>query len=135
VFSLLPLHAAGVYNRNAECVADYFVPSYTPTLKALLNARKSFSPIRRSDVKALVAAVPVPFRGDQLSAVIDEVVAARRAIPDEAVLALSPEADCTVNPKNGPTVQMILDTIPSTSILHLASHGTQVSFGNWRFEP
>jgi hypothetical protein len=132
VFGLLPLHAAGVYGRNTECVADYFVPSYTPTLKALLNARKSFSPLRRSDVKALVAAVPVPFRGERLSAVIDEAVAARRAIPSKAVLALSPEIDCTIDPNNGPTVQTTLDTVPGASILHLASHGTQVSSENSR---
>ncbi|KAK7061337.1 CHAT domain-containing protein [Favolaschia claudopus] len=36
--TFLPLHAAGIYGKEGtECVSDYVVSSYTPTLSALLN--------------------------------------------------------------------------------------------------
>jgi hypothetical protein len=125
-FGLLPLHAASISGRNPEGCSDYCVLSYTPTLKALLNARKSFKPIHKSGVKVLLAAVPVPFRGERLAAVAEEMSTARRALPSEAVLPLPLEADCTIGPNNGPTAQTILDAVSDATILHLASHGTQV---------
>jgi hypothetical protein len=67
----------------------------------------------------------VPFQGESLPAVVDEMKAARRVIPSTAILALPSDADCTVDAKGGPTAQMILDIISEATILHLASHGTQ----------
>jgi hypothetical protein len=55
------------------------------------------------------------------------MVAARQVIPIAAVILLPLNADCTVNPNNEPTVQSILDAVSEANILHLASHGTQVS--------
>jgi hypothetical protein len=38
--TFLPLHAAGVYTgKGAECLSDYAVSSYVPTLSALAEAR------------------------------------------------------------------------------------------------
>ncbi|KDQ61081.1 hypothetical protein JAAARDRAFT_124653 [Jaapia argillacea MUCL 33604] len=42
VLSLLPLHAAGIYDSKSpgNNVSDFVVSSYTPTLSALINARR-----------------------------------------------------------------------------------------------
>jgi hypothetical protein len=103
------------------------VVSYTPTLKSLLNARRDFKPLHLSNIKALLAAAPVPFRGERLSAVIEEMTIARTVIPSAVMLPLPLETDCTIDPQNGATVQTILDAILDATILHLAGHGTQVS--------
>jgi hypothetical protein len=37
-FTFLPIHAAGLYSTGEpECVSDYVVSSYTPTISALLG--------------------------------------------------------------------------------------------------
>jgi hypothetical protein len=37
-FTFLPIHAAGMYNDGEpQCVSDYVVSSYTPTISALLS--------------------------------------------------------------------------------------------------
>jgi hypothetical protein len=102
------------------------VVSYTPTLKALINARQAFKSPCSDKVKALVAAVPVPIKGRRLPAVVEEVKAVRAVIPSASVLNLPPQADCMFNEEAGPTAQMILDAAPEAAIIHLASHGTQV---------
>jgi CHAT domain-containing protein len=41
-FNPTPVHAAGVYQGdNQECISDYVISSYTPTLAALLRARQN----------------------------------------------------------------------------------------------
>src|ERR1700722_12879784 len=43
-FTFLPIHAAGIYNmeqQKCECISDYVVSSYTPTLKALITPPSS----------------------------------------------------------------------------------------------
>jgi CHAT domain-containing protein len=40
IFTFAPVHAAGIYEkRNQECLHDYAVSSYTPTVGALLRAQ------------------------------------------------------------------------------------------------
>ena len=41
--AFLPIHAAGMYGEGAGelNVSNYVVPSYTPTLTAIINAKKS----------------------------------------------------------------------------------------------
>lgn len=39
-FSLLPLHAAGPYRKGQQNLADLYISSYTPTLTALIRARR-----------------------------------------------------------------------------------------------
>jgi CHAT domain-containing protein len=121
---MLPIHAAGT---KTESCSDYFVASYTPTLKAQTRARQGFHPPQKNDAKVLLAAVPVPFEGDWLPDVVSEIKMVKTAIPNSVVIPLPREADCTTNLQAGPTAQMVLDSIPEASILHLASHGTQVS--------
>ncbi|KAG8217989.1 hypothetical protein J3R82DRAFT_6163 [Butyriboletus roseoflavus] len=39
-FSLLPLHAAGPYRKGQQNLANIYISSYTPTLTALIHARR-----------------------------------------------------------------------------------------------
>ena len=41
-FAALPLHAAGRYDADVACIAEYVVSSYTPTVSALYRARKKY---------------------------------------------------------------------------------------------
>jgi hypothetical protein len=110
-----------------EYCSDYFVASYTPTLKSLLSARNAFEPVCRDAViKALIAAVPVPFQGKPIPAVVEEVKAAKRVIPTSSVIPIPPTADCVLQSDAGLTASMVLDALPSATVLHLATHGMQV---------
>jgi len=42
-FSLLPLHAAGPYRPGQRNLSDLYISSYTPTLTALIRARRNIS--------------------------------------------------------------------------------------------
>jgi len=87
VFAHLPLHAAGFYYKAkpdaTECLSDYIIASYTPTIGALLNARRRSLPTRAVEAKMLIAAVSQPFKWTWLPFVVDEVDQVRRAIPFE----------------------------------------------------
>jgi hypothetical protein len=87
-FMLLPLHAAGTYGVSASrtCLTDYFVASYTLTLGALIQAREARPLVRRSQMKALVAAVPDPFRGSPLMFALDEVAQITSIIPRQSII-------------------------------------------------
>jgi hypothetical protein len=124
---LLPLHAATSSGKNQGSCADYFVPSYTPTLKALLNPQHAFRSVYREDAKALLVAVPEPFQGQLLPAVVDEIEAARVTIPPSSIIHLASDPGCLFKDAAGPTASMILDALPEATVFHLASHGIQVS--------
>jgi hypothetical protein len=61
LLTLLPLHAAGHYDDNGQpsggAVLDRVVSSYTPTLRALLEARRPLDPLG-IDERILVVALP-----------------------------------------------------------------------------
>ena len=54
-FCLLPLHAAGPHRKGQENLADMFISSYTPTLHALIRARRSRQPNVETQVKQFIA--------------------------------------------------------------------------------
>ena len=54
-FSLLPLHAAGPYRKDQQNLADLYISSYTPTLTALIRARRHDLSIPETQGKHFVA--------------------------------------------------------------------------------
>ena len=54
-FSFLPLHAAGPYRCGEQNVADLYVSSYTPTLAALIRARRPSTSTPTRDQKRFLA--------------------------------------------------------------------------------
>jgi CHAT domain-containing protein len=128
IFSRIPLHAAGIHGRKVtECLADYVVTSYTPTIGILLLRRQKTSPLR-ANTKVLIAGVPTPYNPQQWSKLhftTKEVSAVKEVIPPQALLKLPPQADCTLQALASPAANDILTRLPEASIFHLACHGHQ----------
>ncbi|KAI0341882.1 hypothetical protein BDW22DRAFT_1331414 [Trametopsis cervina] len=125
LFTFLPIHAAGDHNRFGESCFDYVVSSYTPTCAALLHARKTFNPVRMTEAKVLLGAVPRPFEGPPLKGTVAELEQISGIIPSQQCISL-PESDNPIlHSHGGLTSQTVLSKLPEASILHLASHGVQ----------
>jgi tetratricopeptide (TPR) repeat protein len=123
-FAHLPIHAAGA---DGKWCSDYIVSSYTPTLSSLRNARKEYTPVRKQNIKALVAAVPRSFSPlwRELASTIEEVGTVKEALPDKTIIPI-PGADDIIDEHNGGvTAGALLDKLPEATILHLACHGRQ----------
>lgn len=126
-FSFLPLHAAGVYHPQrkdsvTESCSDYMVSSYTPTLAALISARRILKTIPLSEVKIMPVAVPNAPKLLPLKNTSVEIDIISRIVPPSSILPQNSAA---------PTVRSIIaalsasDPSLSPSILHLACHGQQ----------
>jgi CHAT domain-containing protein len=110
----LPLHAAGVYtgDKQVSC-SDYFVSSYTPSISALLHAKQSAKPLRRSDANTLLVAVNQPIGGIALPMTSKEASIIQHLVSSSAEVTRVSTCD------------KMLEHIRSASIVHLACHGTQ----------
>ncbi|EIN09410.1 hypothetical protein PUNSTDRAFT_133202 [Punctularia strigosozonata HHB-11173 SS5] len=123
-FTHLPVHAA---TTDRESSMDYVVSSYTPTLGALINARRSYEAVARSTTKMLLAAVPRPFTYDwiDLPHTINEIRRVASSLPFRTRITIPQEDDAMFGEENGMTAQMLLDKLPEATLLHLACHGRQ----------
>jgi CHAT domain-containing protein len=122
------LHAAGGNTHGlGTALADWYTISYTPTLTALLNARRNLRPISRKAARILLAAVPLPFKVEwpPLPSVLDEMDCVERTI-QSVQNPLDPRgAMNTVTRLESATSSDVLCSLPDTSVLHLACHGHQ----------
>jgi CHAT domain-containing protein len=114
-FTLLPLHAAGPYERNRDNLSQIYISSYTPTLATLVHARRSVS--QHASTQYFVAiGQGNPDRGKELRCVAPELAAiAQRLGP--IVSSFTSLQD------NLATVQGALDALNHNQWLHLACHG------------
>lgn len=119
-FSHVPLHAASTSSQGCW---DYFVPSYTPTLGALLAAQRAFAPMPRKDLKTLLAAVPVPFKWDKLYETVTEVKMLQTIVPASQVTSIPLDPSATTGTAGSASCDEVFDMIPQANILHLACHG------------
>jgi CHAT domain-containing protein len=111
----LPLHAAGVYNGpDQDCIFNYVVSSYTPTLSALINAQAKTRGLESG--KTLVIAQSVVEGLSPLPNTSLEAEIIRRTVPPENLIVMKEEQV---------TRQKVLDELPGTTVLHLACHGHQ----------
>ncbi|KAG1880871.1 TPR-like protein [Suillus subluteus] len=94
-FTLLPLHAAGPYERERDNLSQIYISSYTPTLATLVRN---------------------PDRGKELRCVAPELAAiAQRLVPIVTSFTSLEESDATV--------QGVLGALNHNQWLHLACHG------------
>jgi CHAT domain-containing protein len=123
-FAHLPIHAAGA---DGKWCSDYFVSSYTPTISNLLGARKTYTPVQKRDVKALIAAVPQPFSPSWAELVLtnDEARTVKAALPEGTVLSIPGTNESVDGDTGGVTASALLNKLPEATILHLACHGRQ----------
>ena len=107
--TLLPLHAAGHHDGSGRSVLDRVVSSYTPTVRALAEAKR-----RRTN--------PPPHRflivGDA-----DDLPGAAREI--EELLHLLPPERRTLRLGRGATRDQVLEDLPRHQWVHFGCHGDQ----------
>ena len=112
-FAFIPVHAAGIYAEDgSDCVADYVISSYTPTLSALLDPPTQ--PAASFKFTAVVEreapnCIPLPGTEEELAIIMDR-------IPNEWLTTLV-----------SPTGSEVVDNLQGSSIIHLACHGIQDS--------
>ncbi|KAG1741408.1 CHAT domain-containing protein [Suillus paluster] len=71
-FTLLPLHAAGPYEKKIQNVSQFYISSYTPTLATLIRARQQLS--RDASMQRFVAIGKAnPDKGKELRCVAPEL--------------------------------------------------------------
>jgi CHAT domain-containing protein/tetratricopeptide (TPR) repeat protein len=115
-FTLLPLHAAGLYvNRNSN-LSRFYISSYTPTLAALVRARQQVARTAGASTPHFAAiGQGSPYEGAELAHVAAELGdIARRVAP---VLPFTSLTD------GDATVQRALDALSRHQWIHLACHG------------
>ncbi|KAG0702008.1 TPR-like protein [Suillus ampliporus] len=113
-FTLLPLHAAGPYTPNSHSFSHFYISSYTPTLAALIRARRQV-PRDASDEHFVAIGQGNPQGGSALRSVAAELAAvAQRVTP---VLSFASLADIDA------TIQGASDALSQNQWLHLACHG------------
>ncbi|MFC0041821.1 CHAT domain-containing protein [Actinomadura rayongensis] len=113
--SSLPLHAAGYHGDVVDgtpqprTVLDRVVSSYTPSVEALLHARR---PVPDTAPRALIVAVPDLPATPPLDGIRAEIADLARLLGDADVL-------------DGPaaTGRALLDALPAHPVVHLACHG------------
>ena len=127
-FAQLPLHAAGIYQKKTltDSCSSYFVTSYTPTLGALLTARRNYRPVHLRGLRSLVAAVPKPFQGSPLPYALDELSLVGSLVNNIISNGTQDVADQRKRHELvDATIGDVLSKLPGVNMLHLACHGRQ----------
>ncbi|KAJ7621633.1 CHAT domain-containing protein [Mycena polygramma] len=109
--AFLPIHAAGVYGENeVDCVSDYAISSYTPTLSALLDApTESPKPFKMTTViQPYSEFSPLPCADEELERI-------KERVPEQMRATVGSNA----------TAQSILMHLRESAIVHFACHGLQ----------
>ncbi|KAJ7113625.1 CHAT domain-containing protein [Mycena epipterygia] len=112
--AFLPILAAGIYDElNTDCVSDYVVSSYTPTLTGLLSDDQSAT---ASSFK-MTAVIQPDSEISYLPATREELKVIRERVPKEWLVALGDSEQATSD--------TALFHLRNSSIVHFACHGVQ----------
>jgi CHAT domain-containing protein len=114
-FTLLPLHAAGPYEKHRDNLSDIYISSYTPTLVTLIRARQRVSQDMSSQHFVAIGQGN-PDNGKKLSCIAPEL--------EGIAQRLAPIVSFTSLEDSNATVQGALDALSHNQWLHLACHGT-----------
>lgn len=121
-FACMPLHAATGdllhFGARSSC-SDYFVSSYTPTLTALIAARRSLRRVDLAGCRSLLVAKSMPVGMGVLLDAAAEIQSAARILSVTSPKVL----DDSGSHESFPTVHAVLDYLPQASLFHLACHG------------
>jgi CHAT domain-containing protein len=109
--------------------ANYAVSSYTPTLAALIHARKNYQPFKCDDSKIILAAVPQPpemYGKSHLPYTVQEVEEVASVVPSSVLVSLPAHEGSKVDGLiPGITSESLMARLPYANIVHLACHGVQ----------
>ncbi|KAG1908857.1 CHAT domain-containing protein [Suillus fuscotomentosus] len=100
-FALLPLHAAGAYEKKRDSLSHIYISSYTPTLATLVRARRQVS--RDASPQHFVAIAP------------EIAVLTKRLAPVVSSFTRLEDSDATV--------EGAFDALNRNQWLHMACHG------------
>ena len=118
-----PFHAAGEYNKELEGYQDsentmsQTIPSYTPTIKALLYARSCATKAAKTNSREssiLIVTMPTTPERKSLPGVDHEKVAIQQITKDI----------CNVKTLESPTAAQVLNNVSEFDIVHFACHGS-----------
>ncbi|KAF7358142.1 CHAT domain-containing protein [Mycena venus] len=111
--AFLPIHAAGVYDPgHTDCVADYAVSSYTPTIGSLLKTQ--IGHCTSSPFKMTVIIEPHAEGCSTLPGTAKELDGIERTVGKTRMVAL-----------RSPTASEALKSLANSSVVHFACHGIQ----------
>ncbi|KAG1783385.1 CHAT domain-containing protein [Suillus placidus] len=118
VFNFLPLHAAGEYRPNGESLSGHYISSYTPSLTALMRARRSHSKSPSVSFAAIGQKRPAgaSFTLNGVEPELDLVL---------SLLPPPPAASSTKVTSVDATKSGALSALRNNTWLHFACHGTQ----------
>ncbi|KAJ6630294.1 CHAT domain-containing protein, partial [Mycena sp. CBHHK59/15] len=118
-FAFLPIHAAGIYNSGElnECVADYMISSYTPTLSSLL-ASQSQSSAPSNPFKVTAVIQPDTPGYSCLPFTEKELVKIEEKVPKQWLTSFG-------TAERQASIDRVLPHLQTSSIVHFACHGIQ----------
>jgi CHAT domain-containing protein len=116
--TLLPLHAAGRHDTPGKSVIDRVVSSYTPTLRALLEARSRSTSAPATEIRDSMVVVALSDTPGQpsLPNVTREV---------ELLQRLLPEGRLELLPGEKATVSAVMEAMTARRWAHFSCHGDQ----------
>ncbi|KAJ7458199.1 CHAT domain-containing protein [Mycena latifolia] len=110
-FSFVPIHAAGIYDTDGtDCVSDYVISSYTPTLTALLNHPAHIT----ASFKMTAVIEPHAPKCSALPGTKVELEKIKSRVPSQ-----------WLTPLHSTTRDTVMHHLHSSSVVHFACHGTQ----------
>jgi CHAT domain-containing protein len=122
-FASLPIHAAGVYTgEDQECCSDYVVSSYTPTLTALLRARRNLQSVLTAEAKLLLVATE--HTADMRLPALPKVKA---EMSDISAIAHKAGVPYAAPSRVASTIEQVTAALPSATLVHIACHGLQAT--------
>ncbi|KAJ6595149.1 CHAT domain-containing protein [Mycena vulgaris] len=114
-FAFLPIHAAGIYEVNGDCVSNYIISSYTPTLTLLL---RSFSSTKKPLKMTAIIQPYTPGFG-RLPYTTVELEKIKSRVPGSWLTTLGDSAGPPAD------INTVLSHLESSAIVHFACHGHQ----------
>ncbi|KIK33641.1 hypothetical protein CY34DRAFT_813494 [Suillus luteus UH-Slu-Lm8-n1] len=118
LFNFLPLHAAGEYRTNGESLSQQYISSYTPSLTALIRARKSHDMCPSVSFAAIGQNCPAG-HSSTLDGVEPELEAVRRLLPPPPTVSFTKITSVDA------TKSRALSALRDNTWLHFSCHGTQ----------
>jgi tetratricopeptide (TPR) repeat protein/CHAT domain-containing protein len=115
-FSVLPLHAAGPYRKGQQNLPHLYISSYTPTLTALIRARRCYSSDSGTEQKRFLAIGQAIAAGEsELISVGAELDNIRQSVEGLATFTrIDGEESCS---------HRVIEELGENEWAHLACHG------------
>jgi CHAT domain-containing protein len=115
--AFLPIHAAGNYSQNelGLNISDYVVSSYTPTLAAIIGARKSHNAHNKYQGLLAISQPSTPGQSMLPNTEVELDIIEEQATKFGVCLLRGPEA----------SMESVIEGMETHSWVHLACHGVQ----------